>query len=207
MLSAGFVSCDIVGHSATTELAVQKHRLEGLNALVRNALERSGPGDAVWASGGDGGHVAFLGDRWPEQAVQLLVELLDWAEAEELGLRIVGHWGEVDQIEGADGRVQLVGNAINLVGRLLKQAFPQGVLITAPFKAALDEAGVAGLSAHEPRVLRPMHFPAQVVFLLSLPGRSRSRWDRPEGGDADLLEQALAEGHAWRVIHLAKRLL
>jgi hypothetical protein len=136
-----------------------------------------------------------------------LIELLDWARSEGLGLRIVGHCGEIDQIEGADGRAQLVGDGINLAGRLLIEAFPEGVLATVPFKAALEGAGVAELSVHEPRVIRPKYFPAQVVYLLSVSGRPLSRWDRPIGGDRDLLDQALAEGQAWRVLYLAKHLM
>jgi hypothetical protein len=207
MPRAGFVSCDIVGHSAAKDLEVQRRRLEGLNAVVRRALQQCGPGGAVWSSGGDGGHLAFCRDEWPGLAEQFLIELLDWARAEGVALRGIGHCGETDQIEGADGQVELIGHGINLAGRLLAQAFPQGVLVTAPFKAALEEAGVTGLLTHDPRVLRPKYFPAQVVYLLSVPGRFSSRWDRPAGGDRELLEEALAEGQAWRVLLLAKRLL
>jgi hypothetical protein len=203
----GFVSCDIVGHSAVKDLGVQRRRLEGINALVRDVLERSGPAGAVWASGGDGGHVAFCRDDWPAAAAQCLIQFRQWAHAEGVSLRLVGHSGDVDRVEGADGRVQLVGDGINLAGRLLAQAFPQGVLATAPFKEALDRAAVPGLLAHDPRVVRLKHFPPQPVYLLSAPGQFESHWDRPAGGDRDLLDQAVGDGRAWQALYLAKRLL
>lgn len=59
--SLGFVSCDIVSHSAEPELGVQLERFRALNRFVREVLDRLGPDRVVWASGGDGGHVAIAG--------------------------------------------------------------------------------------------------------------------------------------------------
>jgi CRP-like cAMP-binding protein len=207
MPKAGFVSCDIVGHSAVKDLSVQRHRLKGMNVLIREVLEQSGPAHAVWASGGDGGHVVFTHTDWPASAVQCLIKLRQWAHEEGVGLRVIGHCGDIDQIEGADGRVQLVGDGINLAGRLLARAFPQGVLVTTPFKEALEHASVPGLVLHDPRVLRVKYFSPQIVYLLSVLERFQSHWDTPARGDRELLEQALTDGRAWQAIYLAKRLL
>ncbi|HEY1192318.1 MAG TPA: hypothetical protein VGE74_32135, partial [Gemmata sp.] len=57
--SLGFVSFDIVSHSAEPDIGVQLERVRALNRFVRDALERLGPDRAIWASGGDGGHVAL----------------------------------------------------------------------------------------------------------------------------------------------------
>jgi hypothetical protein len=62
MPRAGFVSCDIVGHSAVKDLSVQRRRLEGINTLIREFLEKSGPAGAVWASGGAAGFFLFFLD-------------------------------------------------------------------------------------------------------------------------------------------------
>ncbi len=207
MAGAGFVSCDVVGHSAVKELAVQRRRLEAINALVRAAIQRSEPGSVVWASGGDGGHVAFFHDDWPRAAIDLVVGLHHWARDQDIPLRLAVHHGEVDRIEGADGRVQLVGEGINLAGQLLAAAFPQGVLASAAFKEAVEAAGFQACTFHHPRILRPRHFPPQLVYLLSVPGQLDSFWDHPAGGDRDLLELALAQGRAWQALFHAKRLL
>lgn len=207
MRRAGFISCDIVGHSSVKDLSVQRGRLEGINTLIREILGSGGPEGVVWASGGDGGHIAFFHADWPVSAVQCILKLWQWARGDAVALRIIGHCGDIDHFEGADGRTQLVGDGINLAGRLLSEAFPQGVLVTAPFKEALDRTGLPGLRLHDPRVLRLKYFPPQMVYLLSIPGQFQSHWDWPQGGDRDLLEQAVAEGRAWQAIYLAKRLL
>ena len=207
MPSIGLVSCDIIGHSAISDPSVQRRHVTMINAIVRETLEANEPGSVIWASGGDGGHTLFRQDAWAEAAARYLNRLRLWSLSEGVRLRIVGHSGEVDQIEGADGRVQPYGDGINLAGQLLEFGFSEGVLVTAPFKAALDQAGLPGLLMHDPRILRPQHFPPQLVYLLSAPGQYNSRWDRPAGGDRDLLQQALAEGRAWEALRLVKRLL
>jgi CRP-like cAMP-binding protein len=203
----GFVSCDVVGHSAVQDLAIQRRRLAELNGLIREAIQRNGESNTVWASGGDGGHLAFCQQGWQQSAIDYLTQLRRWSEAEEIGLRIIGHYGEVDSLEGADGRVQLVGEGINLAGRLLARAFPQGVLVTDAFKTQLANSENAALRLHDPRVLRLKYFAPQTIHLLSIIGVLRSEWDKPEGGDRDELDRALAEGNAWQAIRLIKRLL
>lgn len=207
MAKVGFVSCDIVGHSAVRNLAIQTERLAAINALVRSAIAARAPGSVVWASGGDGGHTAFLFEGWPPHAIELLIQLQRWARPAGVGLRIVGHVGDVDQIQGADGRTQLVGDGINLAGRLLEDGFPEGIVVTEAFRRHVEEAGVPGLSFHDPRLWRPRHFPPETLHLVSAPGKVVSAWNRPADGDRGLLREALRAGEAWRTILFAKRLL
>ena len=54
-----FVSCDIVAHSAEPNLGVQTERVVAINRIVAKVLQDAPDANVVWASGGDGGHLAF----------------------------------------------------------------------------------------------------------------------------------------------------
>src|SRR4051794_29534797 len=114
-------------------LDVQAKRIQEINELVRVSISTAGTGDVVWASAGDGGHVAFLSPQWKEQAIDLLERLWRWSQ-ENAPLRITAHFGPADQLPGADGRIQLVGHGINLCGSLLSFGSPAGIVVTEAFK-------------------------------------------------------------------------
>jgi hypothetical protein len=201
-----FVSCDIVGHSAEKDLAVQLNRIRAINDVVRAVIGRAGSGQVVWASGGDGGHVALGMPDWPQVALDFLTRLRAWSVEAGLLLRLTAHYGEVDQCEGAEGRVQLVGPGINLAGRLLRHGGQGRVVVSEAFRAAAM-AALPEARFHGDRLIGLDHFPPQRLFLLSVAGRWESAWDPPPPDDRHLLQQAAADRRAWDVIYHAKRLL
>jgi hypothetical protein len=215
---AGFVSCDIVGHSAEG-VPAQRERIAAINDLVRATIARHGKDRVVWASGGDGGHVALFLPRWTEAAVRFLLELRSWSIRSHTPLRVNGHCGEVERIEGADGRVQLVGNGINLAGILLEYGAPGRIVVSEAFAAALAEAPIAGVSCHDERLVHPPRLTPRKLFLLSAegpalavpadpPGDSfRSAWDPAPPGDRERLQEAAGAQRGWEAIYHAKRLL
>lgn len=206
MQSAAFVSCDIVGHSGVKDIGVQCERIFEINALVKRTLENCGP-DAHWASGGDGGHTVLCQQAWSKAAIPHLAALREWSVSKQVPLRIAAHFGEVDRIEGADGRVQFVGDGINFSGRLLEVAHPTGIVISEAFKAALEREDVADLLIAQSRVLCLRNFGAQRVYLLSIPGKVSSHWDRSWDGDGQALLDAVDRAAAWDIVYYAKRIM
>ena len=211
---AGIVSCDIVGHSGN-DLTVQQQHIEGINGLVR-ALITSHREDIVWASGGDGGHVAFLCRDWQFFALQYICDLRSWAEEQHVALRIVGHCGSVLMSEGADGRCQLIGHGINLAGRLLTYGVSGGVAVSDDFKAAINERRIDGIVLHGERLVRPKYFPSQRLHLLSKQDRFSSTWNTMLklerayliAGDRVLLSEVKSDKRrAWEVVYYAKRVM
>ncbi|HEX5104895.1 MAG TPA: cyclic nucleotide-binding domain-containing protein, partial [Pirellulaceae bacterium] len=85
--------------------------------------------------------------------------------------------------------------------------FPEGIVVTEAFRREVAEQGVRGVAFHDPRLWRPRHFPAETVYLFSVPGKLDSAWNRPVEGDRGLLREAVRAGQAWRTILFAKRLL
>src|SRR5262249_37332005 len=134
-----FVSCDIIAHSAEADLRLQIERISGINALVDQFLPKDGSRSVIWASGGDGGHVAFANPDKPQAPLRLISQLRAWSNRVGVRLRIVANCGEADEIEGAGGIIQLVGPGINLAGRLLEHGDQDRVLVTKEF-ADLVEA-------------------------------------------------------------------
>jgi hypothetical protein len=132
--TVGIVSCDIVGHSSATAQN-QLSRVAAINEIVARTIESGPAGKVVWASGGDGGHVLFLQEYWQQPAVNLILTLRQWTYSEGVLLRIIGHYGVVAPVQGADGRVQMVGEAINYAARLLTQApHKKGVVVSEVFR-------------------------------------------------------------------------
>src|SRR5215216_1637050 len=66
----GFVSCDIVGHSGESDVGVQTARIARINGIIAEFVEPSDRNSGIWASGGDGGHVALAGDGSESRAVR-----------------------------------------------------------------------------------------------------------------------------------------
>jgi hypothetical protein len=203
-----FVSCDIIGHSRESSIEIQRGRIAAINEIVRQAISVHEPSKAVWASGGDGGHIAFVTHDFAESAVNLIVALRQWSIRENVPLRIVGNCGEVEQIKGADGRVQMVGHGINLAGRLLQLSDETRVVVTEEFREAVQSARLDRIRFHDERTVQVIHFSPQLVCLLSKDGWFDSRWDGlPLHTDRGALRKALEQQSGLEVIYRAKRLL
>lgn len=174
------VSCDILGHSNTHGVE-QVRRVTAINEIVSATIRRCRPEQVVWASGGDGGHVVFRGDQWQESAVRLVWDLLTWAHAERVRLRITGHVGRVASVWGADGRVQVVGSGINFAGWLLRQVNGDAVVVSDAFRRAVA-GGHAGMAVtfHDERLFLDRKAQPRPLHLMSL-GDVRSTW--PEDRD------------------------
>jgi class 3 adenylate cyclase len=201
------VSCDIVGHSLADTRSQLAH-IVAINDIVGEVIAACGPNDTVWASGGDGGHVVFRQADGPARAVDLITRLRDWSSQARVPLRITAHVGPVIDVRGADGRVQLVGDGINLAGWILTRGSAEGIVASEAFRAAADRDLPAGLDIefHDARILRDKGLAGQHLVLMSI-GPDRSRWATPvESGRAELAD-ALARGAGWEVLYFAKRIL
>jgi hypothetical protein len=214
-MNAAFVSCDIIGHSGVKDSKVQFKRVEDINRFVSDVLKDVDEGKVVWASGGDGGHLAFFGDLWAEQCINYIVCLKKWAAEEKVPLRIIGHYGPVDSIKGPGGYIQLVGDGINLAGRLLSFGVSDGVVVSADFKRKFEKYGYKGLVFHHKKVIYPKYFTLMDLYLLSIRDAFISRWSsllRLERSytferEKNLIETALLEKQTWDVVYFAKKMM
>ncbi len=203
--AAGIVSCDIVGHSAT-DVASQLARVAAINGLVADAIDTCPPGTVVWASGGDGGHVLFLQESWRQPALDLILALRRWSATYDAPLRITGHHGAITPVRGADGRVQMVGNAINYAGWLLTQVTHEGIVVSDAFRREIAVATTEPpVQFSEPRSLPHTLLPPQLLYLMST-AEFPSYWGRAPQGDRDGLEFAVRQGDGWDVLYFAKRI-
>jgi len=204
-----FVSCDIVAHSAEPSVDIQVERVEGINQAIGAILGRYEGENLVWASGGDGGHVAIpIGQRAPEIALDLVRALRQWSIEKTVPLRVCGSVGPARVVRGADGRAQLAGPGINTAGRLLPYGGERRVLVTEAFKDALKSAAATVFQFHQCVRLEPKNSPSLVAWLLSMDGHFDSTWQEPESTtDSALLAQAVRSGQALEVIYRARRLL
>ncbi len=200
------VSCDIVGHSRERAPDAQLRQLQGINDVVKGFLARHESGRLVWASRGDGGHVGIAGPDAGPVALRLALELRAWADAAGVPLRIIAHAGEAGLFTGADGRTEFVGDAINLVGRLIEYAGPGRVVVSEALVQAAGAPPPAGARFHDPLTIAPKYFPPQTVYLLSGGPGLESTWG-PGQDDRGRLRQALEEGAGWDVVYHAKRLM
>lgn len=208
--AAAFISCDIVGHSAASESQVQLDRVAGINEIITRARTPSSPDDLLWASGGDGGHAIFRQRDWHKPAVELILQLRRWASTAQVPLRITAHYGQIYEIEGADGRTQPVGDGINMAGWILSRGSNAGIMASAQFRTAVQEAGaIAEVEFHDPRTLQSKNRRSQELYLMSFRNipELRSRWEDPSETDRQLLEDALRRGSAWDVLYYAKRIM
>jgi hypothetical protein len=200
---ASIVSCDIVGHSSVAEHSVQVHRLEGLNAVVAAAMANFAPDGAVWASGGDGGHVLIRGAD-VAAAIDLAAALRTWALGEHVPLRVTCHVGKVSYFPGADGRLQPVGHGINQAGAILAAVGDQGIVVSDEFRVAADAVGMTIANFHEPRTLSHRNKGPYLVHLMSLPGLE-SEWPPP--AEPTVPAPSTVASNAWEALYLAKQRL
>lgn len=203
---AMIVSCDIVGHGLEPVHALQVERICGLNAAVRTAFDDGGPGTLVWASGGDGGHAAFVDIDGLPRSLALMQRLRDWASVSGVKLRLTAHAGVVSTVEGADGRIQLVGDGINLSGSLVNFGVPGRIIVTSDFRRLVVEANRQSIRFADERVVYLKHFQARVLCQMVFNGDAEPLWEL-ERSDPRLLREALRVGNRWHAIYHIKRLL
>jgi hypothetical protein len=200
------VSCDIIGHGFQNPLEIQKDRVQALNSIVRASLD-PGEGQVIWASGGDGGHVGFPVQGCARAVVELLARLHAWAVEADVPLRLTGHVGPVVSTTGADGRIQLVGDGINLCGSLLNFGAARSIVVSEPFRLFLEQEQVPGLRFRDERTVYLKHFSSERLSLMDIDERVISRWGEPATSEHRLLVEALARQLPWDVVYYAKRLL
>ena len=205
MIRGGFVSFDIVGHTSQHSRTRQVRHVEAMNRIVAEALASGDPAP-VWASGGDGGHVAFWHEGWAADAIRLIQELRLWSDAAEVLLRVTANVGQFTLLE-IGRQVQVVGSGINMGGRLVAVGFSCGVLVTDEFARAVQAAGVAGVELEGPRALPLRDFGCVPVHLLSMPQHFDSDWGSSLMTDHDLLNAAVRYHDRWEVLYRAKRLM
>ena len=217
---AAFVSCDIVGHGEDAEHSRQIARIASLNDCIREGCGGRFDAKVVWASGGDGGHVAFLGEDRCEAALRLIEALYLWATQStlgvhggEIGLRLTAHVGPVSIIEGADGRNELVGDGINVCAGVLKFGAPHTVLVTGAFRDLVEQAragapdGLVRVAFHGEQRIYLKYSRATTVLYLTLDGVNTAPQTNSLRSDKALLRGALESGRHWSAIYHAKRLL
>ena len=217
-VNAILVSCDIIGHGETGSHDEQLARLRALYDCIRGVCRDYFATSAIWASGGDGGHMAFVDPAHAPVAIRLLEALFVWAHGgaaagRTIDLRLTVHFGPVAVVDGADGRDELVGDGINTCGSLLKFGEPETVLATAEFRDFIrarqsNDALLQRLKFGAERRIYLKHSRSTSVMPLSVEGSFISR---AGGGsvhsDRVLLQQALKASDSWSIIYHAKRLL
>lgn len=205
--SVAIVSCDIRGHSGS-DGRDQVHRVGKINQLVRDAIEAAPPGAVVWSSGGDGGHVVFRYRQWQQPVVDLVANLLAWSRADGVPLRITCHAGQVCDITGADGRVQLVGGGINYSGWLLEHLRADHVVVSDEFRRGFDDVEIAlPVRFQKPRPVPSRNFPTYLLWLMTLDG-SEADWPVEMQGELARLNHSPTpadDGDSWDTLYFAKR--
>lgn len=207
--NVAFVSCDIIGHSAEPDDQRKTDRIRTINEIVKRTIGHHAPTEIVWASGGDGGHLAFFDTSLHQQAISLIRELFLWAQSDGVELRLTAHCGPASIIEGADGRNQLVGDGINLCGSLINFGTPGAVVVSAAFRDYIDRAPEderRGVRFYDGRMIYLKHFAAKQVYFMSIDGVFSSVRNVPSKPDRQLLREALSKDR-WHTIYHAKRLL
>jgi CRP-like cAMP-binding protein len=202
-----FVSCDIIGHSAEPDLGLQIERISGINEIIDQSLSERGSRSVIWASGGDGGHVAFANPGETQAPLQLISRLRGWSRRAGVRLRIVANCGEAHQLEGAGGTIQLVGPGINLAGRLLEHGDQDRVVVTKQFAEMVEVTQAPGAVFSGARSLVVKYFAPQEAVLLSIEGEFESRWNDQALDDSCLLEVSVRDQRSWDVIYHSRRLM
>jgi CRP-like cAMP-binding protein len=205
-----FVSCDIIAHSSEPSFEIQKQRISDINALVARVLKRfpAPTSGVVWASGGDGGHVAFPIDSSPRLVLEFVISLREWSLGSLVPLRISANHGSVACIEGADGRPQLVGYGINLAGQLVPLGGQSRVIVTREFCEAVRGVTLEQEVFHDERAIKPKSLPEQQLYLLSVKPLFQSTWNEvSNASDRMHLQSASKRADALGVIYAARRLM
>jgi hypothetical protein len=203
---AAIVSFDIVSHSSADGES-QLSRVVAINHIVAQTIDSCGNERVVWASGGDGGHVVFRQAGWVRSAIDLIARLRQWSSEAQVPLRVSAHIGPVTNIFGADGRVQVVGDGINLASWILRRGSSEGVVVSDTFRNSVEKVKPSRSAVfHDSRVLRHKDQARKCLMLMSIES-DRSRWSFPVEEDREELSRALQRGDGWDVLYLAKRIL
>ncbi len=218
--NAVFVSCDIVSHGDDPDHSHQVARIKSLNACIADVCRERFGRNVIWASGGDGGHLAVFSDDQCEFGLGFIARLYGWAAEtrygsgdEPVSLRLTAHFGPVSVIRGADGREELVGDGINLCGSLLKFGRPSVVLATSAFRDLCESGRSAGgdfaplTRFHREQQVYLKHDRATLIMPLSIDGRVPAPPEGRIGADRSDVENAMKRGRYWPAIYHAKRRL
>ena len=212
--NAVFVSCDIVSHGDDPDHARQLERIRSLNQCVAGVCDGRFGRDVVWASGGDGGHMAFFGEDRRQLGLALVRALHIWATTSQLGfdnggikLRLTAHHGPVSIIQGADGRNELVGDGINVCGSLLKFAKPGVVLATGAFRDLCAGTQTETVQFGREHVVYLKHDRAALMMPMAIKGVVDLPEDVRVHPEKSHIDSAMANGRLWSAIYHAKRLL
>jgi hypothetical protein len=214
--NAAFVSCDIVSHGDDPDHARQLQRIRSLNDCIAGVCEGRFGREVIWASGGDGGHIALLSEDSCELSLKLLAALYRWAKESrlgidngEIGLRLTAHHGPVSIIRGADGRHELVGDGINVCGGLLIFGQPDLALATAAFRELCESHSPRdeSVSFHREQQVYLKHDRAMIVMPLSIEGSIPPPTPGRAHPEKSRVENAMKHGRFWSAIYHAKRLL
>ena len=184
-----FVSCDITGHSFDSDLRMQAERVYELNELVGRVLDSPAGEGAIWASGGDGGHLALPADSAAATALSLLATLRNWSTEKGVPLRLSAHFGPAATIRGADGRVQLVGDGINMCGHLLDFGLSGAVVVSESFRLFIERAEKTAAHFAGPMQVYLKQRMPDAVYLLSVSDQFTSEWGDRSRTDQDLIRK------------------
>jgi hypothetical protein len=204
-----FVSCDIVAHSTEPNVEIQVARVEGLNFAIGELLYKHADENLIWASGGDGGHVAIpCGPRAPHIALDLIRKLREWSTDHKVPLRVCGSVGYAKEVPGADGRTQLVGPGINTAGMFIHYGGARRVVVMDAFRDIVKQEVRDMYQFHHRVRLEPKNSLPITAWLLSSDGQFDSSWQEPKSTtDSSLLAVAVSKGDALEVIYRSRRLL
>jgi TIR domain/Cyclic nucleotide-binding domain len=203
-----FISCDIVGHSTEPNHNLQINNVVSINRIIKTILDKAKGKGLIWASGGDGGHLAFPVDSELRLAVELIIDLRIWAKNSGVALRITGCNGMAEITDGADGREQLVGQGINFAGNLLVLGGSAYVLVTEDFCDIIRHSIDEQVYFHNMQSAEIKNFGLQMVLLLSVKDLFESVWEQIKyESDRALMLNALNQKDFLEVIYRARRLL
>ncbi len=121
---------DLVGYSSCS-LDDQARIKERLNALVTRVLQDLAPESRLAIDTGDGVALCFLGD--PQEALpaaMLLRDLLAQRYGGSLPARIGLHMGPVRVVQDVNGRINVVGDGINVAQRIMDFAQPGQIVVS-----------------------------------------------------------------------------
>ena len=119
---------DIVQYS-TMPVSDQLEVKESFNAALASALEQIAPRDRVILDTGDGAAVTFMGD--PEDALFAAIAMRDLIGA--VPVRLGVNLGPVRLVKDLNGRMNIIGDGINVAQRVMSFARPGQLLVSRSF--------------------------------------------------------------------------
>jgi hypothetical protein len=137
---------DLAGYSKKT-VAEQLQLKQALGDGLARALEPVAQRDRIILDTGDGAAVTFLGD--PEDALFAALSLR--AAASRLQARMGINLGPVRLVKDINGRVNIIGDGINVAQRVMAFAAPGQLLVSRSFYEVVSclSRDYAGLFRHE----------------------------------------------------------